>query len=62
MLILHTVVHQTKAINKLKSQGIIIPDKVLENFSPYWTEHINRFGTFLLDTKRVTTEMDYHLI
>lgn len=45
MLIFHTVVYQTKGINKLRAEGI----EVLPGISPYWTEHLNRFGTFHLD-------------
>lgn len=35
MIIFHNVVYQTKAINKLRSRGIEIPDEVLAGISPY---------------------------
>jgi TnpA family transposase len=35
ILMLHTVVYQTKAINKLRSEGILIPDEILSGLSPY---------------------------
>ena len=61
MLILHTTVYQTKAVNKLRSQGIEIPDEVLSGLSPYWTEHLNRFGVFQLDMEKVIAEIEYYL-
>ncbi len=61
MLIFHTVVHQTKAVNKLKAEGMDIPDEVLASLSPYWRDHLNRFGVFTLDMERNTTEIDYKL-
>lgn len=52
MLIFHTVVHQTKAVNKLKSQEVEIPTEILSGIAPYWTEHINRFGAFHLNMEK----------
>jgi TnpA family transposase len=62
ILIFHTVVHQTKAVNKLRQHGMEIPDEVLTGFSPYWRDHLNRFGMFTLDMGRNTTEIDYDLV
>lgn len=61
MLIFHTVVHQTKAVNKLRQDGMEIPNEVLNGFSPYWRDHINRFGKFTLDMNRSSAEIDYNL-
>ncbi len=61
MLIFHTVVHQTKAINKLRSRGTKISNEMLERFSPYWREHLNRFGIFALDMERSAPEIQYQL-
>ena len=62
MLIFHTVVYQTKGINKLRAAGIEIPDEVLPGISPYWTEHLNRFGTFHLDMQKTMANIEYDLI
>lgn len=62
ILIFHTVVHQTKAVNKLRQNGMKIPDEVLTGFSPYWRDHLNRFGMFTLDMGRNTAGIDYDLI
>lgn len=61
MLILHTMVYQTKAVNKLRGQGIKIPDEILSEISPYWTEHLNRFGIFQLDMKKIIVDIEYRL-
>lgn len=61
MLIFHTVVYQTKGINKLRAAGVEIPDEVLPGFSPYWTEHLNRFGLFDLDMRKIAAEIEYDL-
>jgi hypothetical protein len=62
MLIFHTVVHQTKAVNKLRADGIEIPNEVLTGMSPYWTEHLNRFGMFQLDMENAVSEIEYDLV
>lgn len=61
MLIFHTVVYQTKGINKLRAQGVNIPDEILAGMSPYWTEHLNRFGMFQLDMGKTAEEIEYDL-
>ena len=61
MLIFHTVVYQTKGINKLRANGIEIPDEILAGISPYWTEHLNRFGMFQLDMEKTVAEIEYDL-
>jgi TnpA family transposase len=62
MLIFHTVVYQTKAINKLLSQGMQIPPEILSGLSPYWREHLNRFGLFQLDMTKTMPDIEYDLI
>ena len=62
MLVFHTMVYQTKGINKLKAEGVEIPDEILSGISPYWTEHLNRFGMFELDMQKATAEIEYDLI
>jgi len=62
MLIFHTVVYQTKGINTLRSQGVDIPDDILAGISPYWSEHLNRFGKFELNIEQPASEIEYSLI
>ena len=61
-IVFHNVVFQTKAINSLRRQGIIITDEVLASLAPYWTKHINRFGIFQLDINQEAPQVDYKLI
>ena len=61
MIIFHNVVHQTRAINKLRSQGIDISDEVLGAMAPYWREHLNRFGMFFVDMGRDVAKIEYDL-
>lgn len=62
MLIFHNVVYQTKGINELRSEGVEIPDEILSGMSPYWNEHLNRFGIFPLDMEKTASEIEYDLI
>jgi TnpA family transposase len=62
ILIFHTVVYQTKAVNKLRSLGAEIPNEILTGISPYWTEHLNRFGVFQLDMQKMMAEIEYDLV
>ena len=59
MLIFHTVTHQTKAINKLRSQGVDIPTEILAGIAPYWTEYINQFGAFHLNMDKMAVNIEY---
>jgi hypothetical protein len=34
----------------------------LAGISPYWTEHLNRFGMFQLDMEKSAAEIEYDLI
>ncbi len=61
MVIFHNVVHQTKAINRLITKRVEISDEILSHLSPYWTEHLNRFGTFSLDMKKIPADIEYKL-
>jgi TnpA family transposase len=59
MTMLHTVINQTKAINKLKESGVLIVDEVLSGMGCYWTEHLNRLGKFLVEMDKEIAEIEY---
>jgi TnpA family transposase len=61
ILIFHTVVFQTKGVNKLRDSGMDIPNEILSGFSPYWKDHINRFGAFLLEMEKMMEKIEYDL-
>jgi TnpA family transposase len=51
LLIFHTVVGMTNALENLAMGGhrVAISDEALAGLSPYQTDHINRFGNYVLD-------------
>ena len=51
LLIFHTVVGMTNALDNLAMGGhrVAISDEALAGLSPYQTDHINRFGDYVLD-------------
>jgi hypothetical protein len=53
ILAFHNVVSMTKAIEHLKAQGQEISTGVLAALSPYQTAHINRFGQYQLQSRKV---------
>jgi TnpA family transposase len=48
-VMLHNVVDMTNALYDLKQAGICITPELAARFSPYLTEHIKRFGQYLID-------------
>ncbi len=51
LLIFHTTVGMMRALDALRADGLgdAITDEALAGLSPYLTEHINRFGDYVLD-------------
>src|SRR3990172_5325162 len=43
-------------------EGLEIAAEILTGLSPYWTEHLNRFGVFQLDMQKIMSEIEYDLI
>ncbi len=62
MVIFNTVVNQTKSVNKLRGEGVEISDEVLSGFSPYWRDHLNRFGVFSMDMDKTEASIEYELL
>ena len=57
LLIFHNVVNMTRAIERWEAEGHTVSDEILAALSPYQTEHINRFGTYVLNFDRVPTPL-----
>ena len=53
LLIFHTLVSMTRALDQLAAEGVAVEEKILAGLSPYQTEHINRFGNYTLDFTRI---------
>jgi TnpA family transposase len=48
-VMLHNVVDMTNALHDLQRDGVRITPELVARFSPYLTEHIKRFGHYLVD-------------
>ena len=48
-VMLHNVVDMTNALYDLKQTGVCITPELVARLSPYLTEHIKRFGQYLID-------------
>ena len=48
-VMLHNVVDMTNALHDLQRDGVRITPELVARFSPYLTEHIKRFGQYLVD-------------
>ena len=51
-LIFHNVCSLTRVIGRLQDEGEDVPAAALASVSPHLTEHINRFGDYVLNMKR----------
>lgn len=48
-VMLHNVVDMTKVLATLQQEGVEVTPEIAKCFSPYLTEHLKRFGQYLLD-------------
>lgn len=60
-LIFYNVFAMTKALHKLKREGVDLSAEVLSHLSPYLTSHVNRFGVYHLELDRQPSTIDYKL-
>ncbi len=49
LIILHTMRSMTRALNELNAEGYVIEPALLKKLAPYRTQHINRFGSYILN-------------
>ena len=59
ILAFHNIVAMTKAIDRLKAQGQEVSDEVLAALSPYQMSHINRFGQYQIQSRRVPEPLPF---
>ena len=57
LLVFHNVVTLTMAWQRLEAASGTVSDEVLAALSPYQTEHINRFGTYVLNFDRAAAPL-----
>jgi TnpA family transposase len=58
-LIFYNVFEISRILNDLMQEGIIIEAETIAALSPYWTQHINRFGRYSLDMNRRPPAIDF---
>ncbi len=58
-LIFHNVGSLTHVIRQLQDEGEDVPETALARISPYLTEHINRFGDYVLNMNRTPLQPAY---
>jgi TnpA family transposase len=61
LVILHNVEAMTRVLKDLQSEGIAIDSEILAALAPYRTEHINRFGDYMLNLDRDVPPMRYEI-
>jgi TnpA family transposase len=63
LLIFHTIVGLTKALDRTVADGHVdaVSDAALAALSPYQTEHINRFGNYMLDLSQPPAPLPFAL-
>ena len=59
MVILYNAYSMTLILKQLEKDGYKIKPSILERLSPYWTSHINRFGSFSLDIRIPEDKPDF---
>jgi TnpA family transposase len=60
-LIFYNVCAMTKALHKMRSEGMRLDADTLARLSPYLTGHVNRFGEYRLNLNRQPGPIDYQL-
>lgn len=48
-VMLHNVVDMTSVLRELQQEGLCVTPEIVRRLSPYLTEHIKRFGLYVLD-------------
>jgi TnpA family transposase len=58
LVILHTLVTMSEALQQMSTDGHTINQDALACFSPYQTEHINRFGNYEIGTSQEIASLE----
>lgn len=61
LIVLHNVNAMTRAFRKLKREGHQVTSELLKLFSPFRGEHINRLGSYPLNTNKRTKARQFKL-
>ena len=58
-MIFYNVVEISRILQELGQEGYPIDPAAVAALSPYWTQHINRFGMYDLNLNRRPQPIDY---
>jgi TnpA family transposase len=58
-LIFYNVVEISRILQELTVEGYPLEAEAIAILSPYWTQHVNRFGLYDLDLNRCPKPLDY---
>lgn len=61
LVMLHNVIDMTKLLQQLKQEGYAVNSKTLARISPYLTEHIQRFGEYVIDMEQEVEPISFEL-
>jgi TnpA family transposase len=61
-LIFYNVYEISRILSELKQEGYPLDTNAVAALSPYWTQHVNRFGSYDLNLDRCPPPIDYDLI
>lgn len=60
-VILQNVVDMTMVLRQLVQEGYTITSEILGALSPYLTEHIQRFGSYILDMDNLPGPVEFEI-
>ena len=58
-LIFYNVFEISRILNELQQEGYSVEPEAIAALSPYWTQHVNRFGVYDLNLDRCPPQIDY---
>jgi TnpA family transposase len=61
LVMLHNLIDMTELLQQLKQEGHAVNAKTLARISPYLTEHIRRFGEYIIDMNQTIEKIPFEL-
>jgi TnpA family transposase len=61
LVMLHNVIDMTSILQQLKHEGYAVNTKTIARISPYLTDHIQRFGEYVIDMNQSIGEIPFEL-
>lgn len=61
LVMLHNVIDMTSILQQLKHEGYAVNAKTIARISPYLTDHIQRFGEYVIDMNQSIGEIPFEL-